>query len=94
MNEPLKNVSQIICRGRIFEVVIDNMNRFWAFEDKYIVDGKLTVEFNGLSGFMSDEFETTCERVIDRIEVDALIAEGFDSLTATINYFFAKEGKW
>ena len=83
----MEQVTKYIEQGRtfyIFEEKRDIPQRgYWAFEDCFFDEaGRLTKEFNGITGFHSDNIATTIERVSLQINVDRLVNDGMDCLEA------------
>ena len=62
----------------------DKANGYWAFESKYIVDGHLTKEFNGITGNHSATLAETIKKVSDGIKVDALVESGMERMEAVL----------
>ena len=61
--------------GRTFWILQDE-HGYWGIEDKYIENGKLTREFNGISGCLCDTAEETIRVVSGRIRIDAMKEAG------------------
>ncbi len=83
----LKEITRYTQNGRTFIICEDNEKRFWAFEDMYIIHGRLTKEFNGITGKMSKTVEETIDRVRQQILFDAYIAAGFPKDEALLKVF-------
>lgn len=75
----------------IFECIDDNDAKgFWAIEDKYIVDGHLVKELNGITGFLNKTCRETIAAVSRQIKIDALVASGMDLMQAAIQVCMAE----
>ena len=88
----MNKIDKITYMGREFQILKDERG-FWAIESKYIKNGKLTKEFNGISGLLSKTAEDAKSKVRQRVEIDALVASGMDATIATIDVINRKGGK-
>ena len=80
----MKQITTYTEAGRTFVICQDTEKRFWAFEDKYIdASGRLTKQFNGISGKMSKTLKETLLRVREQIAYDEYIKHGIEKYTAT-----------
>ena len=61
--------------GRTFWILQDE-HGYWGIEDKYIENGKLTREFNGISRCLCHTAEETIRVVSGRIRIDAMKEAG------------------
>lgn len=78
----MKHITTLKARNMRFEVVQDERG-FWAIEDKYITDGKLNKQINGITGNLRDTLEACIESARIHAEVDYLInVEGYDRMEA------------
>ena len=75
----MKHITDYTENGRTFIICKDKNERFWAFEDKYVKNGRLTKQFNGITGKASNSLENTLQLVHDAIVYDKLIASGVSS---------------
>ena len=82
----MKHITDYFENGRTF-VICKNDRGFWAFEDKFIENGKLIKEFNGISGKLSKTLEEVVKRVHDQIVFDALIEQGVEKGDALLRVF-------
>ena len=85
----MKRITTYIEAGRAFEICKatgeGKKDGYWAFEDKYIDEnGRLTKDFNGISGFFTQSMEETIGLVSNCIKVDALVEAGMDRMEAAI----------
>lgn len=80
----LCSFSEFEHKGRKFTVLYDTKNKgYWAVEDKYIENGKVTRELNGLKDHFSTEYEKTVENAKAVIEAEYLRdVEGVSPLAA------------
>lgn len=78
----MKHITTLIARGMKFEIVKDERG-YWAIEDKYITDGKLNTQINGITGCLKDNLNDCIEQAKIRAEVHYLIeVEGVDRMDA------------
>lgn len=82
----MKHITDYFENGRTF-VICKNDKGYWAFEDKYIKNGRLTREFNGITGKLSKTLEEVLKRVRDQICYDDLIEAGVDHGDALLQVF-------
>lgn len=74
----MKKITTVISEGRTFIVAHDE-HGFWGIEDKHIgPDGKLTVQLNGISGFLHETIDETINAIIFQTKLDALISGGMN----------------
>lgn len=74
--ETLKQVTTYMESGRTFIICQDECSRYWAFENKFVKNGKLTRVFNGITGKMSNTINETLSRVHEQIRFDELMESG------------------
>lgn len=86
----MKHITDYIENGRTFIICQDTHDRFWAFEDCFVKNGRLTKEFNGITGKMSNTLKKTIERVQDQIRFDKHIADGMEWGAAVLAVFCEK----
>ena len=77
----MTHITTLKVRSRSFEIVKDEKG-FWAIEDKYITDGKLNCQINGITGNLRDTLEACIESARNHAEIEYLISEGWDRLEA------------
>lgn len=77
----MKHITTLKARNLTFEIVRDERG-FWAIEDKYITDGKLNQQINGLTGNLRDNLEDCIASAKIHAEVDYLISTGLDPMEA------------
>lgn len=68
----MKHITTLKARSKTFEIVKDERG-FWAIEDKYITDGKLNQQINGITGNLRDTLEACIESARTHAEVDYLV---------------------
>lgn len=86
----MKHITDYTENDRTFIICQDSKNRFWAFEDCFVKNGRLTKEFNGITGKMSKTLKETLERVQDQIRFDKYIANGMSNDEALLKVFMEK----
>ena len=86
----MKHITDYIENGRTFIICQDTHDRYWAFEDCFVKNGRLTKEFNGITGKMSNTLKETLERVQDQIRFDKYVAEGMERGAAMLQVFMEK----
>ncbi len=65
-----KHITTFHYKNETYEVVRDNDNYFWAFNEKDIdSNGRLKKEFNGLTGYRNAELNDTLIAVMTNIDV-------------------------
>jgi len=77
----MKLITTIYKRDREFYILKDN-NGFWGIESKHFENGKLTTRMNGLAGNLHKTREEIIKAVMDRIELDFLLASGMNAMEA------------
>lgn len=82
----MKHITDYMENGRTF-IICKNENGYWAFEDKFVKGGKLTKEFNGITGKLSKTLEEVLKRVRDQIRFDALLEAGVAQDDALLQVF-------
>ena len=74
----MKHITTLKARNLTFEIVKDEKG-FWAIESKYITDGKLNQQINGISGNLRDNLADCIESARTHAEVDYLVnVEGWE----------------
>lgn len=79
----MKHITTLKVRNKSFEIVKDEKG-FWAIEDKYITDGKLNKQINGITGHLRETLEQCIESARMSAEVDYLVSEGWDATEAVM----------
>lgn len=75
-------------RNRSFTIYRDEKRDFWGVESKYIVENKLTVQLNGITGYIGKTISETLEKVTNRIDMDYYMDEcGMDYADSMILTF-------
>lgn len=77
----MKHITTFMARNKKFEVVQDEKG-FWAIEDKYITNGKLNRQINGIQGHLRETLEDCLETARISAEVDYLISNGVNAKEA------------
>lgn len=77
----MKVVSTYYENGRCFKILKDS-HGYWGVEDKYIVNRRLTRQFNGLTGFLSNSVSEVIEKIRKQIAIDTLVENGVDRIEA------------
>ena len=72
--------------GRTFLILKDE-HGYWGIESKYVQNGKLTKQFNGISGHPGETAAEAIQLVSMRIRVDAMVAAGMDRLDAVTKVY-------
>ena len=76
------HITTLKVRNKSFEIVQDERG-FWAIEDKYITDGKLNKQINGISGHLKNTLEECIESAKFSAEVEyVMTTEKCDVMTA------------
>lgn len=67
----MKHIRTFTYKGETFEVIKDGDNYYWAFNEKFIDEnGRLTKEFNGITGHRNDNLKDTLCAVMTDVDVD------------------------
>ena len=81
-------VKEFIVRDRKFTIVKQD-DFFLAIEDKYITDGKVNTQLNGLQMHASKDLNDCLNTTKDCVEVDYLIQQGMSRDEALMTYWRA-----
>ena len=81
----MKHVTTFNYKNNVYEVIKDNDGFYWAFNEKYIdEDGRLTKQFNGITGHRNDNVNDTLIAVMNEVDIEKWDAEhDVDSMDMT-----------
>ena len=80
-------IKEFITRNRKFTIVLNEQKFYCAIEDKYITDGKINQELNGLQMYCDKDLNACLDHVRDAVEMDYLISQGMDKAEAFCKVF-------
>ena len=86
----MTHITTLKARNKTFEIVHDEKG-FWAIENKYITDGKLNQQINGITGHLRDNIEACIESAKISAEVDYLINTGLNKMEAIEKAVFGEK---
>lgn len=80
-------IKEFIARSRKFTIVLNEQKYYCAIEDKYITDGKINQELNGLQMYCDRDLNACLDHVRDAVEMDYLMSQGVSKAEAFCTVF-------
>lgn len=77
----LNIIKKLEAHNRKF-VIVKHEGMYCAIEDKYITDGKINQQLNGLQMKASDNVDDCIQNTLNSVEIDWLVSEGMTKAQA------------